>query len=58
MGPAHRARPAEFGGRLSARVQAIQAGGDFAKLSAEEHAELLNTLLAQPDVRQRPRKLE
>lgn len=33
----------------------IQAGGDFAKLSVEEYAELLDALLAQPDVRQRPR---
>lgn len=34
----------------------IQAGGDFAKLSAEEYAELRNALLAQPDACQRPEK--
>jgi hypothetical protein len=28
----------------------IQAGGDFAKLSIDEYKDLLNALLAQPDV--------
>lgn len=32
----------------------IQAGGDFAKLSSDEYEELLNALLRQPGVRQRP----
>lgn len=32
----------------------IQAGGDYAKLAAKEHAELLSALRAQPDSRQRP----
>jgi hypothetical protein len=32
----------------------IQAGGDFAKLSAEEYSRLLNALRAQPNARQRP----
>jgi hypothetical protein len=31
----------------------IQAGGDFAKLSADEHRTLLNALLVQPHVRRR-----
>lgn len=31
----------------------IQAGGDFAKLSADQHEELLNELLTQPDARRR-----
>jgi hypothetical protein len=34
----------------------IQAGGDYAKLSPGEYKEMLNALLAQPDVCQRPRR--
>ena len=32
----------------------IQAGGEYAKLSAVEYEELLDALLAQPSVRERP----